>query len=148
MDFSSLLGKTAAQLREEGVRLGEYGVRGGLRDRLVGFIVSGEKTATASLAAEYVHEGIPEPRVGDVEAVIDERDVAVAVTRVTRVDRVPLDDVTWDFAQAEGEGFVSLADWRMQHDHFWRTHVVPALPGFVYDGNTIVICVWMELLAR
>ncbi|MBS2030820.1 MAG: ASCH domain-containing protein [Deltaproteobacteria bacterium] len=148
MSASSLLGKTAAQLRQEGIRLGEYGVRGGLRDRLVQLIVSGEKTATASLAAEYLAEGSPEPRVGDVEAILDERDIAVAVTRNVRVDRVRLDDVTWDFAQAEGEGFVSLADWRTQHEHFWRTHVVPALPGFTLDGDAIVICVWLEVLAR
>lgn len=148
MDWTSLLGKSAAQLRHDGVRLGEYGVPGGLRERLVGLIVSGAKTATASLAAEYAAEGLPEPQVGDVEAVLDERGVAVAVTRNVRVERVRLDDVTWAFAQAEGEGFVDLADWRTQHEHFWRTHALPALPGVALDGDTIVICVWLELLAH
>ena len=44
--------------------------------------------------------------------------------------------------------FVDLADWRTQHEHFWRTHALPALPGVALDGDTIVICVWLELLAH
>ena len=35
------------------------------------------------------------------------------------VDQVRFIDVTWEFAQAEGEGFTSIDDWRAGHREYW-----------------------------
>jgi len=59
---------------------------------------------------------------------------------VTRVDRVRFIDVTWEFAQAEGEGFTSVDDWRAGHREYWTSQ------GIEIDDDTPVVCVWFEVV--
>ena len=49
----------------DGLPVSEFGFPGQLRDKLVAAVLRGEKTATASLRAEYAPEGEDElPRAG------------------------------------------------------------------------------------
>ena len=80
-----VLGKKPVQ-----AQLGEYAFPGPLRDKLVAAILSGEKTATASLHAEYQRFGEPLPTVGELEIVIDSDAKPVCITRNTQVNIVPL----------------------------------------------------------
>jgi len=56
------------------------------------------------------------------------------------VDRVRFIDVTWEFAQAEGEGFTSVDDWRAGHREYWTSE------GIEIDDDTPVVCVWFEVV--
>ena len=64
-------------------RICEFGFPGPLRDRLVSAVLSGAKTATTSLLAQWEAEGEELPRVGERETVIDSAGVPVATIEIT-----------------------------------------------------------------
>lgn len=90
----------------------------GLGDRLLAAVLRGEKTATSSLAVEYL-SGEPLPQVGERLTLVDHAGRPHGVVETTRVRIIPLhlvgDDVAWD----EGEGFVDAQQWRSEHLTFW-----------------------------
>jgi uncharacterized protein YhfF len=61
--------------------------------------------------------------------------------KVTRVERVPFAEVTWEFAEAEGEGFTSVEDWRDRHRSFY------AREGLTVTDDAHVVCLWFRLVA-
>jgi uncharacterized protein YhfF len=113
------------------------------RDRLVGAVLRGEKTATSSLLAEWLLDDQELPAVGDRREVLDSDDNAVAVIETTAVDVIRLGDVDIALAHEEGEGFESVAAWRQAHERFWSEEVIPRLPkalaGPLRDDAKIVV---------
>lgn len=80
-----------------------YDGDGGLGDRLLAAVLRGEKTATSSLAVEYL-SGEPLPRVGDRLTLVDHRGAEHGAVETTRVTITPLHLVGDDVAHDEGEG--------------------------------------------
>ncbi len=103
---------------------------GGLGDRLLAAVLRGEKTATSSLAIEYL-SGEPLPRVGQRLVLQDHVGDVHGVVEVTRVTIVPMHLVGDDVAHDEGEGFADAADWRRAHVRFWTevTSLIQAEAG-------------------
>ncbi len=95
-----------------------YDGDGGLGDRLLAAVMRGEKTATSSLAVEYL-SGEPLPRVGERLTLIDHVGRLHGVVETTGVTIVPLHLVGNDVARDEGEGFADAAQWRQAHVAFW-----------------------------
>lgn len=91
---------------------------GGLGDRLLAAALRGEKTATSSLAVEYL-SGDPLPRVGDRLSLVDHDGRVHGVVETTRVTVTPLHLVGDDVAEAEAEGFVDAEHWRRDHVSYW-----------------------------
>lgn len=115
---------------------------GPLRDQLVAAILSGAKTSTSSLLADYEHGGDPLPRVGERSVVMDSQDRPVAVIKTTEVRVVRLGDVDLRHAIDEGEGYESVADWRAGHEAFWHSPQARAElgdPGFTVDDDTMLV---------
>ena len=56
---------------------------------------------------------------------------------------MPFDQVTAEHAAAEGEGDLTLASWRAEHERFWRTH---AASGFAPDMP--VVCEAFRVVHR
>ena len=96
-----------------------YDGDGGLGDRLVQAVLRGDKTATSSLAVEYL-SGERLPRVGERLRLVDGRGRRHATVETTAVTIAPLDRVGDDVAHAEGEGFATAAEWRAGHTAYWR----------------------------
>lgn len=124
-----------------------FGARGPMRRELTELVQAGTKTATAGLLAEYEADGDEVPRVGTRSAVIDDEERLVGVMVTQRLARLPLAEVFWEFADAEGEGFTDVDDWRRAHEGFWNREVVPRLrrvldPAFALDDDTTVVCEW------
>lgn len=118
----------------------EFAFPGPLRDALVAAILSGAKTSTSALLEEYLHDAQALPRAGDRSAVIDSVGRRVAVIETTHVDVVRLGVVPLRHAVDEGEGFVSVAEWRTAHLAFWRSaEFTAALPGVRVDDDTRVV---------
>ncbi|MBI9114501.1 nitroreductase/quinone reductase family protein [Sanguibacter suaedae] len=90
-----------------------------MADALLGLVLSGTKTATSSARWEYDDE-VPLPAVGDLSIVLDGSGHPRALVRVTEVAVVPFDEVTEEFAAAEGEGDRTLESWRKDHEGFFR----------------------------
>lgn len=99
--------------------VGEYGIPGPLRDRLVAAILSGCKRTTTALLADYETGGESLPEPGAREVVIDSAGAPVCVTEIVAVDVLPLAEVSLEHALAEGEGYGSVAEWRRGHEGFW-----------------------------
>jgi uncharacterized protein YhfF len=113
-------------------------------DELAELVLAGRKRATAGALWSYEAEGEPVPRVGDFSVVTDWDGHAVCVIRATSVEVVAFDDVTEEFAAAEGEGDGSLEYWRRVHrDAFSREF---AGTGRVVAADMPVVCERFEVV--
>ncbi|MER5310442.1 ASCH domain-containing protein [Streptomyces sp. NPDC002773] len=115
---------------------------GPLRDRLVAAVLSGEKVATTGLLVEYEIENEELPEPGERSALIDSDGREVAVVELTEVQVLPLGEADLRLALDEGEGFLSVPEWREAHERFWHSaEMREALgdPGFVVDDSTMVV---------
>jgi uncharacterized protein YhfF len=120
----------------------EFGFPGPLRDQLVAAILSGEKTTTSGLVADYEHENEPLPDPGLRQVVVDSAGRPVAVIETTAVRVVRLADVDLNHALGEGEGYTSVAEWRAAHEQFWHSaEMRQALgdPEFTVGDDTLVV---------
>jgi uncharacterized protein YhfF len=125
----------------DGLRALELGVTRRNRAHLNELVLAGPKQATAGSWAEYETEGEPIEHVGERLALLDDDGRKVGTVEVTGVERMRFDDVPYEFAQAEGEGFVSLAEWREVHRDAFEE-----MDGISVDGDTPVVCVWFRLV--
>jgi uncharacterized protein YhfF len=120
----------------------EFAFPGPLRDQLVAAILTGEKTTTTGLFADYERENEPLPGPGLRQAVIDSAGRPVAVIETTAVRVMRLADVDLDHARGEGEGYASVAEWRAGHEQFWHSAEVRedlGDPDFTVSDDTLVV---------
>lgn len=80
-------------------------------DDLLGLVRAGVKTATSSLYCDYELSGSELPAVGQLNIVCDRAGAPVVVLRTVGVEVCRFDEVSADFAAAEGEGDRTLAFW-------------------------------------
>jgi uncharacterized protein YhfF len=118
----------------------EFGTPGEMRQWLVGLVLAGRKTATASLPEEYARSGEPVPYAGALSSVVDDAGAHVATIRTTRVEVHRFADVPWEFAAAEGEGDRDIEEWRAGHRRYWTA------AGESITDDTEVLCEWFELV--
>ena len=95
-----------------------------LRRKLVDAVLAGTKTATAGLAES---DG-PEDRPGARYALLGYDDQPVGVVEVTEARVVPAAEIDEAFARDEGEGFQTVEDWRVAHEHFFGQPIRPETP--------------------
>jgi uncharacterized protein YhfF len=119
----------------------ELGYPGPTRAFLNDCVLNGSKRATAGLLSEYLDENEPWEHVGERLALVDDDLNAVGLIEVTRVEPTTFSEVTWAFAEAEGEGVADLEEWREQHRKFW------ASSGQTVTNQTPVLCVYFKLLS-
>ena len=82
-------------------------------------VLAGAKRATASLAWRYPFDGLAQPKAGDLSIVTSWLRQPLCIIETTSVEVVPFDEVSEDFARAEGEGDGTLASWRSDHTIFF-----------------------------
>ncbi|MEW1698816.1 ASCH domain-containing protein [Streptomyces sp. NPDC091278] len=124
---------------------------GPLRDRLVAAVLSGEKVATTGLLVEYEIEDEDLPEVGERSALIDSDGREVAVVEVTAVRVLPLGEADLALALDEGEGYLSVPQWRAAHERFWHGEEMrEALgdPAFTVDDRTMLVVERFRVVAR
>ena len=122
----------------------------GLGDRLLAAVLAGAKTATSSLAVEYV-SGEPLPQVGQRLTLVDHAGRPHGIVETTRVTIIPLHLVGDDVAKDEGEGFADASEWLQAHVAFWsevadlvRTEI--ADPDWTLREAEPVVVHWFRLL--
>jgi uncharacterized protein YhfF len=134
---------------QDGLPVAEFAFPGPLRDQLVAAILSGGKTTTTALLADYEREGEPLPRSGLRQAVVDSAGHRIAVIETTAVRVIRLGDIDLAHALGEGEGYSSVAEWRAGHERFWRSAAVRSElgdPEFTLDDDTLVVTQTFSLL--
>lgn len=120
-----------------------FGGDDSLGDTLVEAVLSGAKTATSSALSDYEDEEATLPQPGELAIVLDGAGHPRALIRTTAVDVVPFDEVTEEFALAEGEGDGSLEEWRAEHEQFFRSSLGE---GREFAPDLPVVCERFELL--
>jgi uncharacterized protein YhfF len=119
-----------------------YGVEQG--DRLLEYVLSGPKRATAGALWSYEHKGEAVPRPGDFSVVTDGSGVGRCVIRTTCVEIKPFDQVDERFAFDEGEGDRTLEYWRAAHWDFFVREL--AAFGEVATPDMLVVCERFEVV--
>lgn len=128
--------------RIDGLRVLELGAPGEMRRQLTDLTLAGVKRATAGLLElDYHAENEPLEHVGERLALVDDSGAKVAELEVVDVQLVPFAEVTWEFAEAEGEGFRSVDHWRDAHRRYW------AAEGHEVDASTTVVCLHYRLVS-
>ena len=124
-----------------GLRSIEFGNPGESRDKLISFILDGNKRATAgTLQWDYVAENEPIEAVGEKLAVLDNQNRHVATIQATRVEVKRFADVPDEFALAEAEGDLSGDDFRESHLAFWSKL------GLAITDETEIVLVYFDLI--
>lgn len=133
------------------LRVAEFAFPGPLRDQLVAAIVSGAKTTTTGVIADYAREDESLPRPGQREIVVDSAGRPVTVIETVAVRVIRLGDVDLEHALGEGEGYTSVAQWRAAHEEFWHSaQMREALndPSFTVDDDTTVVALKFRVVGR
>jgi uncharacterized protein YhfF len=124
-----------------GLRSIEFGNPGESRDKLVSFILDGNKRATAgTLQWDYVAEHEPIEAVGEKLAVLDNQNRHVATIQATRVEVKRFADVPDEFALAEAEGDLNGDDFRASHYDSWTKN------GSPITDETEIVLVYFDLI--
>lgn len=123
----------------------------GLGDRLLAAVLSGQKTATSSLAVEYL-SGEPLPQTGARWDLLDQAGDSHGTVQTTRVRIIPLNEVGDDVAHDEGEGFADATEWHRAHETFWNetAEMIRADaddPDWELRDAEPVVVEWFRLLA-
>ena len=106
-------------------------------DELLGLVLSGAKTATASARWDYEGGGDSLPQPGNLSILLDGAGHPRALIEATDVRVVPFDEVDEEHARLEGEGDGSLAHWRAAHEDFFARETGPGR-GFRPDMPVVL----------
>jgi len=115
-------------------------------NELARLVLAGTKRATAGLVWSFENASVPLPRVGDVSVVTDWAQTPLCVIETQRVDIVPYDEVSAEFAATEGEGDGSLRYWREAHWAYFGRECERI--GRVRSPNMPVVCERFEVVFR
>lgn len=111
---------------------------------LAELVISGKKTATASLVS--VNQIKPEtaPVDNGYSVVTDFEGNPLCVIQTMEIRHLPFDEVDAQFAFDEGEGDQSLENWREDH---WRYFTKEAAEsGIKFDEKSLICCERFKLL--
>jgi uncharacterized protein YhfF len=86
-----------------------------MADQLLGFVLSGAKTATCWSVADG-----PQTHIGKRMVAKDGAGHPRAVIETVSLEQMRFCDVPWSFAEAEGEGDACLEDWRDGHQAYFN----------------------------
>ena len=93
-----------------------------MADELLDLVLRGIKSATCSLHKAFEDAGDPLPLEGEESYIKDSQGRARCVIRLSKVELVPMNEVTEDFARKEGEGDLSLEYWRREHLRYFELY--------------------------
>ncbi|MGD9629136.1 MAG: ASCH domain-containing protein [Pyrinomonadaceae bacterium] len=111
---------------------------------LAELVISGKKTATASLKAVNDLEPEKAPHDGGYSVVTSFEGEPLCIVRTTEIRHLPFNEVDAQFAYDEGEGDQTLEDWQEGH---WAYFVKEAAHyGIEFDETSIVCCERFDLL--
>lgn len=82
----------------------------------------GKKTASCSLKQGWDSDNEPLPKVGDLTVVLNWSQEPICMIKITDVSICPFNQVTAEFAKAEGEGDSSYAWWHKAHTQFFTEY--------------------------
>jgi uncharacterized protein YhfF len=113
-------------------------------NELAQLVMAGRKRATAALVSSFGDEGKRLPQPGDLSVVTNWRGDPLCVIETLRIDIVPFEEVSEEFAATEGEGDGSLRYWREAHWAYFQRECAAA--GREAHSRMMVVCERFELV--
>jgi uncharacterized protein YhfF len=101
-------------------------------------VVKGIKRATATSVWWFEKNNKPLPKIGDQYIITDWSGTAKAVIETTKIEQVPYNKITSEFAKIEGEGDKSLKYWKKVHKEYYSKEMKPFNEQF--DEKMIIVC--------
>ena len=111
---------------------------------LANLVISGKKSATASLAAVNEVNMAEAPIPDGYSVVTDFHGVPICVIRTIEIRHLPFEAVDVQFASDEGEGDQSLEYWRNVHRQYFSRETAEL--GIDFDETSLVCCERFKLL--
>ena len=93
-----------------------------MASKLAHLVMKGKKRGTAGWVKTYERTNTLLPKVGGISLVTDGFGIPLCFIKTIDVEFVAFKDVTEEMARLEGEGDLSLLDWKRGHKNFWETY--------------------------
>ena len=129
------------QEKPEGMTAWQFGEN---PDYLAQLVVDGVKTATCSAYDLYEIEGEPLPKVGEYSTILNSKEEPVCIIQTIDVQILPFNEVSEEFAYAEGEGDRSYTYWRNVHVKFFADELKSIGKEFI--EGMLVVCERFKLI--
>ncbi|MBG9813066.1 RNA-binding protein [Bacillus endophyticus] len=117
---------------------------GGDPDGLADLVIKGVKTATCSGYLFYELEQEPLPAQGQYSIVLNSKEEPVAIIRISKVEVMAMNEVSEEFAYAEGEGDRSYQHWYSVHKQFFTKELQKI--GKEFSDDMLLVLEQFELL--
>lgn len=111
---------------------------------LAQLVVDGIKTATCSGHIFYELEKEPLPTTEDYSIILNSEDKPVAIIKTVEVKLTPMNEVTEEFAVAEGEGDRTYQYWWEAHEKFFRDELNGI--GREFSEDMLLVCERFEVI--
>jgi uncharacterized protein YhfF len=117
-----------------------------MADELGALIAQGSKTATCAAVWEWEAEGNPLPEAGLITIVLDGGGEPLCIIESLEISVRKYNEVDAEFAREEGEGDLSLQDWRELHKKFFA-RVLPKI-GKEFSEDMPLVCERFRVIYR
>lgn len=115
-------------------------------DECAELVLKGIKQATATSLWWFEKNNEPLPKVSDQYIVTDWNGNAKAVIETIKVEQVPYNEITAEFAETEGEGDKSLDYWKRVHEAYYKREMEPH--GEKFNENMIIVCEYFKTIYK
>lgn len=115
---------------------------GDTTDRLAKQVVSGVKTATCSGHVFYELENMSLPKADEYGIILNSEEQPVAIVKTVEVSVIPMDEVTEEFAIAEGDG--TYENWRDIHVKYFSAELQKY--GITFTEDMLLVCERFKLI--
>jgi len=107
-------------------------------------VIDGIKTATCSGHIFYELENEPLPTTEDYNIILNSDNQPVAITKTVEVTITPMNEVSEEFAIAEGEGDRTYRYWWNEHEKFFKKELNAI--GREFSEDMLLVCERFELI--
>jgi uncharacterized protein YhfF len=111
---------------------------------LAQLVLKGVKRGTASLVWTYEHDQKRPPWPGSLSVVTDWKGTPLCIIETKKIEAVPFEEVTAEFAATEGEGDGSLRYWSEGHWNYFKRECKRI--GKEPDRRMLVFCELFEVV--
>jgi len=116
-----------------------FGAPGFMSSQLAHLVAKGRKRLTAGWCEAQKIAGLIEPTPGLISIVTDGFGIPICCIETESVEHLKFKDVTSEMAEREGEGDLTLEDWKKGHWEYWTTIEAPMLGlQFTVDSEIFV----------
>lgn len=105
-------------------------------------INDGVKRASCSLKAGYDADSEPLPEVGRITVVLNWQQEPVCIIRLNKVEVMPFNQISAEFAALEGEGDGTYAWWRVAHIDFFTQYAQEV--GVAFNEESDIVLEYFE----